>query len=151
TRSRWASSEAARALALFRALLWQPEILARDVVELLAILFERGPQPVVIDHADLLLQPLRPANRADVARDLIAERWWQGAARTLARLATADAGDRLSHAVVRSDVVARSGTRRERSPLSHRWHRTYGCPPSAHRYPPRQPAHRRPPPRRPFR
>src|SRR5437870_13843769 len=77
--------------ALFRRL--EPQEITREVVELLAILAQCRSQPVVIDHADLLREPLRPALRAHALLDLVTDRPRQHAPRALARRAAADARD----------------------------------------------------------
>ncbi len=72
---------------------FQSQELSGEVVELLAILALRRTKSVVIDHADLLREPFRPALRAHALLDLVADRAGQHAARAFTRRAAADAGD----------------------------------------------------------
>src|SRR5206468_3423523 len=64
-----------------------------EVVELLAILALRRTKSVVIDHADLLREPFRPALGAHALLDLVTDRTGQHAARAFTRRAAAGAGD----------------------------------------------------------
>ena len=64
-----------------------------EVVELLAILAQCRSQPIVIDHADLLREPLRPALRAHALLDLVADGAGQHASGAFTRHAAANARD----------------------------------------------------------
>jgi hypothetical protein len=77
-------------LTLFRGL--KPQELTSEVIEFLAILAHRGPESVVVDDADLLREPFRPALRTNALLDLVADRSRQDASRARSRLAAAHAG-----------------------------------------------------------
>src|SRR5438445_10590592 len=77
--------------ALFRRL--EPQEITREVVKLLAILAQCWSKSVVIDHADLLREPLRPALRAHALLDLVADGAGQQASGAFTRHAAANARD----------------------------------------------------------